>query len=313
MEKWLIVRLFRFKTMCVQAFGKRDVHTDVKVLKRMIAMDGLAQYLAAQWIKQAFIVLMLMGFPFQAIAQIIQPSHPVWSYKGNTAPERWGELDPRFSLCASGKQQSPIDIPKQVLPLKLPLIPSYNPAPFSVLRTPHTIKFSFTPEIKEQLNFNGEVFKLIAIEVHAPSEHLWHGRDFPLEIHLIHQNALGKLLYMAIFAKGGAENQELMKMLGSGIPNEVNTVQQVSWLRLNPENLLPINRTYYAFMGSLTVPPCKEGIQWIVFANPINVSPAQIVRFKQLFDGVNARPVQPLNKRKIFYSTQRKEAGQLFS
>lgn len=244
-----------------------------------------------------------------------------WGYKGNIGPERWGQLDPGFVTCLKGKAQSPIDITKKVINAENSLKLNYSSAPLdivndgttelqidaqqTIIHDGHSVQVNFSPDSNETIIFGGNNYRLREFHIHTPSENEWHGRSFPLEIHFVHQGDQGKLLVIGVFAKGGDENTELQKVV-TNLPNDKGQDHIIPGAAIMPLALMPVKQDYYSYAGSLTTPPCTEGVQWIVMANPITLSPAQIAILKRAIGGVNARPVQPLNKRVISYSLQTK-------
>jgi len=149
---------------------------------------------------------------------------------------------------------------------------------------------------KETITYAGNEYELVQFHFHSPSETLWHQQSFPLEIHFVHQGKDGKAAILAVLIKGGNANPTLEQILNH-LPKEQRKEIPVPGVGVDPSALLPADQRYYAFMGSLTSPPCSEGFQWIVMPSPITASPAQILRVRQETHGTNARPVQPLNNR----------------
>jgi carbonic anhydrase len=241
-----------------------------------------------------------------------------WGYKGNVSPAFWGRLDPAFSLCATGKSQSPINITKKVRHAANALTIHYNPAEIHIVNDgltdlqigkTHTVildgqgvQLNFSEKNnKEEIELDGKKYRLVQFHFHTPSETQWHNQAYPLEIHFVHQNAEGEVAVIAVLAKGGAENATVKKIIAH-LPTEVGKEVVISSGLIDPAALLPVNSVpHYRYTGSLTVPPCTEGIHWVVMANAITVSPAQIVSIRKAAMGPNARPVQPLNKRVISY------------
>lgn len=242
-----------------------------------------------------------------------------WGYKGNIAPARWGQLSPQFATCATGKEQSPINITRKIIKTAGVLGIHYQPAPMlivddgstelmlgdtqTIVDDGHGIQLNF-PNIKEEVTWNDHAYHLVQLHIHTPSENAWHGQQFPLEIHFVHQGADGKVLVIGVLAKAGAANLALQKMI-EHLPQEKGKVFPVQGEYINPYDLIPSKHNYFSFRGSLTTPPCTEGLQWVVMAEPLTASPAQIVALRKAANGANARPLQPLNGRQIFYSTTR--------
>jgi carbonic anhydrase len=214
-----------------------------------------------------------------------------WSYSGATGPEHWWEIcAPANFVCVAGTRQSPIDLPaapKGELP-KLDF--QYQPTPLQVENNGHTIEVKVQPG--SYLRIGHERFALVQFHFHTPSEHRRHGEEFPMELHFVHRNALGELAVVGVFLKEGAANPLIQKIWDNvGVePAEAGTI--------NPENLLPKKRGYYRYAGSLTTPPCTEGVRWHVLMQPAELSAAQVDEFRAIFP-LNARPLQPLNGRPV--------------
>lgn len=240
-----------------------------------------------------------------------------WGYKGDNGPEHWAQLDSKFALCSQGKAQSPINITKKVTQAANELQINYVAAPLYIVNDGetkleigqeqyliddgHGVQVNLHPETKEIIRFAGQDYQLVQFHIHTPSETEWHGRVYPLEIHFVHQGSGGKTLVIGVLATIGNENSELQKIV-SHLPKIKEQEQLVNDQTINPIRLMPNKRNYYSFAGSLTTPPCTEGLQWVVFEEPITVSPAQVATLKKAADGPNARPVQGLNNRVIYHS-----------
>src|SRR5579885_685780 len=240
-----------------------------------------------------------------------------WGYKGNNGPERWGQLAPAFIQCAKGKAQSPISIVKKVNKIPGSLVINYQSSPVSIkydgntslmigstqtiINDGHSMQINFSHgQANENIKLNGVEYRLVQFHLHSPSENELRGQNFPLEIHFVHQGSDGKVAVIGVFVKGGAANPVLENMIKQ-FPNDKGVEHPVQG-SINPADLLPVKRDYYSFMGSLSTPPCTEGLQWIVMSDTITASQSQILLFRKAMGGSNARPVQPLNKRVINYS-----------
>jgi len=243
-----------------------------------------------------------------------------WGYKGNIGPERWAELDSHFSLCANGKQQSPISINKKALVKQNGQLEiNYTLAPLQIvndgtttlmlnheqtlINDGHSLQVNFPNNTKETVIFDGKKYQLLQFHIHTPSENLFNGETFPMEIHFVHQGPAGEVLVIGVFAKAGIAHDEIQKLL-THLPSEKNKINEFPNDKINPRHLLPNQLDFYSFDGSLTTPPCSEGLHWIVFAEPIELSNAQIAALRRVVGGNNARPIQPLNKRPIHITTE---------
>lgn len=243
-----------------------------------------------------------------------------WGYQGNMGPERWAQLDPSFMICAKGKSQSPINIIKEVKSSSNGLMINYRPAPMvivnngqtdlmigntqTIIDDGHGIQLNFpAPVSQETIKFNGKDFRLVQFHLHTPSENAFHEEIFPMEIHFVHQGSEGQIAVIGVWVRGGQENASLQKIINH-LPKEQGKEFPIAGEQINPLDLMPAKRDYYSFAGSLTTPPCSEGVQWAVMAEPITASPAQIFSLKTAMGGANARPLQPLNQRTISYSME---------
>ncbi|RME80486.1 MAG: carbonic anhydrase family protein, partial [Zetaproteobacteria bacterium] len=219
--------------------------------------------------------------------------HAHWSYEGATGPLHWGAFS---EMCAAGKQQSPVNIETaKVKKTKLPPLELRWKAGLSgtIVNNGHTIKVN-TPGGGE-LVWNGKRFALVQFHFHSPSEMHVDGRAFPMVAHFVHKAEDGQLAVVALMFEEGAENAELAKVWAK-MPAQVGG--EARYAGLNPAALLPKDLGYYHFRGSLTTPPCSEGVEWFVLKTPASFSPAQWKAFRKLYFG-NVRPTQPLNGREI--------------
>ncbi len=276
--------------------------------------------LSGKWI---VICVALISFPVFAAINDSGVKIP-WSYKGNTGPTFWGKLSPSYALCTQGREQSPIDIRKNALQLPNTLELHYQTAETSVIddgdtrltikdnvtifNDGHTIQVNFEKsKVPNFVMYQGERYDLVQFHFHSPSESQLNGQSAPLEVHFVHQGSHGKALVIAVLIKGGASNaylQELMKHL----PHVASTQQAVvidQHEMVNPQDLFPLDNDYYSFPGSLTTPPCTEGLQWVVMAATSTATPAEIASIRTVIGGSNARAVQPLNKRVVAYSMEK--------
>lgn len=218
---------------------------------------------------------------------------PHWSYGGEENPTHWGDLSPDYHLCAVGRDQSPINLDHmkhngELPPLQL----SYRSAPLKIVNNGHTIQVNYGPG--SSLTLDGDRYELIQFHFHTPSEHLVEGEASAMELHLVHRNAQGKLAVIGVMINEGEEN-EALKAIWANFPavKEEKTVAQTT---INAAALLPGDRGYSHYQGSLTTPPCSEGVQWFVMDQAITASAEQIEAFMEEYS-YNARPVQPQNGR----------------
>lgn len=224
-----------------------------------------------------------------------------WSYSGDTGPNNWGQLSPAFSLCGNGQLQSPINITGSMQNATYPLNIHYHSAPLVIINTGHDIQVNFSKN--ENISFNGIVYHLTQFHFHTPSENELQGKAFPAEIHFVQQTSSGNLAVIAVFVQTGPANSTLQEILDH-LPTQTGVATSVSGISVNPFNFLPAQQNYYYFLGSLTTPPCTQGVDWFVMENPISASPAQINALTKAVRGHNARPIQPLNGRDITTSIE---------
>ena len=226
-----------------------------------------------------------------------QPSHQAhWDYMGIDGPEHWGMLDNRYMECEKGREQSPINIVTSHDPgPQSQLVFNYQSSPLHVINNGHTVQVSY--KAGSTVLFDGKEYQLRQFHFHDPSEHHIEGKTFPMEMHLVHQNKSGHLLVVAVLIELGKTNAALEKAgtwikqkLGHRVPIEGEEIR--SGLVVNVKNLLPkVTNHFYSYHGSLTTPPCSEGVQWVVLKNHIEVSEQQVQRFVRTV-GPNARPLQ---------------------
>jgi len=214
-------------------------------------------------------------------------SHVHWGYAGEGAPDKWAELSPEFRQCAVGTRQSPIDI-REGIRVDLEKIQfEYRPSSFAVLDNGHTIQVNVAPG--NALQVMGRRFELLQFHFHRPSEERINGRQYDMVAHLVHKDAEGRLAVVAVLLERG-QDQALVQTIWNNLPLEKGEALPAPGL-LDLNQLLPENRAYYTYMGSLTTPPCSEGVLWMVMRTPVQVSPNQIAIFSRLYP-MNARPIQ---------------------
>jgi len=221
-----------------------------------------------------------------------------WSYSGAGAPQFWGDLKPEFGTCGSGKHQSPIDISTATI-TALPKIQfDYHATPLRVVNNGHSIQVNY--QRGSSVVVDGKRYDLMQIHFHTPSEHTMGGKAYPMVAHLVHKAADGELLVIAVLMQAGAGNP-LIERIWQQLPSEAGQMKIADEQSINVAGLLPKDATYFTYTGSLTTPPCTEGVKWIVLSAPVTVSEAQVDRFAALFPH-NARPVEPLNGRTVLFS-----------
>ena len=233
---------------------------------------------------------------FTSFAAAEEPGHH-WSYHGNTGPTHWGALEHEFSTCGLGKHQSPIDI-KSVAVKKAALGGikfDYKPSTLKIINNGHTIQINYDPG--STITVGGKQYELVQFHFHRPSEEKIDGKSFDMVAHLVHKDSSGNLAVVAVLVRSGQSNS-LIATLWSHLPQEKGVEQLVANTQIDAARLLPSDRAYYTFTGSLTTPPCSEDVTWFVLRDPMQFSKQEVARFAKLYP-MNARPVQPLNGRLV--------------
>lgn len=221
-----------------------------------------------------------------------------WSYEGDGAPTKWGDLDAANKVCAIGSQQSPIDIGPTVKS-RLPVLKlSWAKSADTIVNNGHTIQLNFTEGSTLAL---GDVkYKLLQVHFHRPSEHLIGGKNFPMEAHFVHRADSGALAVVGVLLATGKPNAAFSQIIATMPAKEGPAVKADA--RINPNSLLPAKLGYYRYPGSLTTPPCAEIVEWLVLTDPVQVAEADVAGFAKLYP-LNARPVQKDNRRYVLQSS----------
>ena len=219
-----------------------------------------------------------------------------WGYEGAEGPEHWGELEPQFAACAQGKAQTPIDIKNEIEAARTEVIRfNYTAAASEILNNGHTVQANIPAG--NTIVVDGVEFQLKQFHFHTPSENAVHGKRAAMELHLVHADKDGNLAVVAVMIEEGQANAVLAK-LWQEMPKQAGDKQALK-AQVNPGALLPQNPHYYRFDGSLTTPPCSEGVRWLVMKEPISASRAQVEAFAKVVHEHNARPLQPVNARVV--------------
>jgi len=248
--------------------------------------------------KPLFLALLIhpLLFSTRAVGQETKPPH--WSYEGATDPSYWGNLDTAYAACSTGQLQSPIDI-KDAKKSNLPrLRMNYNSVPLNIIDNGHSIQINYPAG--STLTVGNKTYTLKQFHFRHPAEEEINGKGFDLVAHLVHADAAGNLAVIAILFKKGAPNP-LFDKLWKNIPAEKEKAVDVSSIAVDATQLIPAHTGYYTFQGSLTSPPCSEGVTWYVLEKQGTLSAEQLDAFAKLYPH-NARPIQPANGREILKS-----------
>ena len=237
-----------------------------------------------------------------------------WGYESKNGPDVWAQLSPEYILCAEGKHQSPIDLVNPT-PAKLPPISYeyYWTTNMNIRNNGHTIEVVY-PE-GSWIEVDATRYELLQFHFHAPSEHTVAGKPLDMEMHLVHKSEDGSLAVVGLLIERGKHNVSFNPVWAHlpAVPGETQRVEVDKSSPLDPRAMVSPDEeigdvvpqyfsSYYHYEGSLTTPPCSEGVKWIVLTTPIEMSEAQIAAFKAIIHD-NNRPVQPLNGRKLIVNS----------
>jgi carbonic anhydrase len=240
------------------------------------------------------------GFQWPAIKAKAEAPH--WGYTGDQGPSHWGEIAPEFATCKDGQAQSPIDISYGRRADFQPLSFQYRSDALAVTNNGHGIQVDSGPG--SFLLIDGHEFALKEFHFHTPSEHSIQGVKADMELHLVHRDAKGKTAVVAVLLQGGRRINSVLKRIVESMPAVPGESFYGRQVAINPVFLLPQDRSYFYYPGSLTTPPCSEGVDWLVMSQPVEVDASLIAAFRQVM-GANARPAQPDNARPIFLFSRR--------
>ncbi|VAW45634.1 Carbonic anhydrase, alpha class [hydrothermal vent metagenome] len=227
--------------------------------------------------------------------------HADWRYSDKEGPRYWGELSPEYKQCKAGKNQSPINL-KDKTALSTAGLPGldiyYRDVPLKVINTGHTLKINYP--LGSYIKLGTARYELLQFHFHTPSEHQKDGFNYPMEVHLVHRDGEGNYAVLGVIFQEGEENPALNILL-KNLPKKVGKQEIHRRASLNPAKFLPGNTEFYKYSGSLTTPPCSEGVLWMVFKQPIDASAEQINKLNEIM-GNNARPIQPNYARSLLKS-----------
>lgn len=224
-----------------------------------------------------------------------------WSYRGKSGPDFWGALSDDYMDCQIGREQSPIDINNPIRSGELKnLVFHYKPSSVEVMNNGHSIRGLFGQG--NYLDYQGNSYSLVSFSLHLPSEHTVDGIPFDMEMQLVHRGNDGKNLNLGVFIEEGNRPNKSLSELWKHMPKISR--KSGGQIMFDIMKVLPKNRKYYAYQGSQTTPPCREGVEWLLLVQAIKVSSKQIDQFIEIFRN-NSRPIQGINKRSVFVSSNR--------
>lgn len=219
-----------------------------------------------------------------------------WGYEGEGAAEKWANLKAEYATCKNGKQQSPIDIQSATVTEKAePITFDYKSNAENITNNGHTLQINMAKG--SSITVAGKRYELLQFHFHSPSEHTLDGKAADMVAYLVHKSADGQLGVIAVLMNKGAAHPGLAKIWAS-LPAKIGTSIPLTAAGFNAAELLPSKRGYYGYAGSLTTPPCTEGVNWMVLRTAVEISAEQVTAFSTIIPK-SARPVQPLNGRLI--------------
>ncbi len=221
-------------------------------------------------------------------------SKPDWEYGGSNNPTHWGELSSEYKSCELGTNQSPVNITTTQKGKAAAIEFDYQPSTVEVINTGHTIQANYEPG--STVKINGQVYDLVQFHFHTPSEHEIEGDAAAMELHFVHKNKAGKLAVVGVMMNAGQENP-IIASVWNAIPAN-DQAEKGNKITLDAAQLLPKDKAFVSYSGSLTTPPCSEQVSWNILSKPIEVLPEQIETFESIYS-YNARPIQPLNGRSV--------------
>jgi carbonic anhydrase len=247
------------------------------------------------WLPSILLIMATAAVPSGALAQWKTP----WDYAGPRGPDHWGALDPAYAPCSSGLAQSPIDIRATTTADLSPLRFDYRSNPLRGLTdNGKTIRVNYhAPHNDDFLVVGPDRYRLDQFHFHRPSEERVNGRQYDMSLHLMHETADGRVAGVAVLLTAGKANPTV-EQLWDHMPKVVGTEDSIVGVEIAPGSLLPQDLGYYTYSGSLTAPPCTEGVTWFVLKTPVEISSSQIAAFARRYPH-DVRQVQPLNGRVV--------------
>jgi carbonic anhydrase len=225
---------------------------------------------------------------------------PKWDYSGDIGPEHWGDLSPDYALCKNGKHQSPVDVTNPVK-ADLPAL-KFDYKSISLAIQNKAFTMNVTAEGAGTLTVGDQSYKLSHFHSHVPSDEAVNGKRTDMAIHLSHKSDKGGSLGVTVFLVVGAgSGNPVIETLAKALPKTPGEPQKPEGVKIDLNQLLPKDLNYFSYDGSLTWPPCTEGVKWILLKAPMTISAEQLAKFRDMFPAT-ARPLQPLGDRKVLSS-----------
>jgi len=263
--------------------------------------------------KKALILTLAMA----VTSSVYAAENTHWGYSGHEGPDNWASLSGDNFAC-TGKNQSPINLTGFIEAELTPITFNYQIGGHEIINNGHTIQVNY--EQGSRIELDGQTFDLLQVHFHAPSENHINGQSYPVEAHFVHASKQGDLAVVAVMYQEGtpktvlevhtdefrdkvvvavmSPQDKMLEDLWQVMPTS-SGAKHVLKNRVNVDKLLPQHRDYYRFNGSLTTPPCSEGVRWLVMKEVVTISQQQISTFEAVLLEPNNRPLQPVNARPV--------------
>jgi carbonic anhydrase len=220
-----------------------------------------------------------------------------WGYTADVAPSHWSTLNEKFKMCSEGKSQSPIDIVASS-DIDLPILAlNYKTKSENVIENGHTVQVNIASG--STFSIEKDKYELKQFHFHTPSENNINHQSFSLEAHFVHATKDGKLAVVAVMFEEAKENNAIISKIWSKFPLKEGEKTELTLSTEEIQALMPSDKDYYKFTGSLTTPPCTEEVKWHVIKKPLSISKKQVKQFFDIYGHANNRPIQETHKRKI--------------
>jgi carbonic anhydrase len=224
-----------------------------------------------------------------------------WGYEAKNGPEHWGAEAP---ACKTGKHQSPIDIKtagkaaaKASKALPALQLKGWGKTSGKLVNNGHTFQVNLDEKSTATAEFGQGVYKLAQFHFHAKSEHKLNGQHSPMEVHFVHKQG-DKLAVVGILLDDSGAANAAFKPVFDGFGKATAAKDGIA-IEVDLSKLAPKKLGYFTYPGSLTTPPCSEGVHWMVLGQKEHLSKAQVAAFNKAFPHGNARPAQALNDRTV--------------
>lgn len=224
-----------------------------------------------------------------SIAGATAVREPDFAYTGSAGPAHWSELDPQWAACGAGSKQSPVNFAHPGSDSSAAELTLHRRATRGdILNDGHTVEVLTAG--RNTLRIGGTIYRLAQFHFHVLSEHRLRGRGYDAELHLVHKSAKGGIAVLAVLLQRGKSSGALAPVLRN-LPDDVEVPHRLAQ-RIRPYRFLPADTTHLDYVGSLTTPPCTEGVHWVVLTHPVPVADVDLAALTERIGTTNARPVQ---------------------